>query len=386
MEEKEQKVGIADERETEESVEFVLGENIATLTDAKTKRKAVRKKTLIYALFIVVNAAVIVGMTLFEDRSGDIADGKKALALLGQNPLYTVLALVAFFVVVMTDALVFRLLVNKINGTCKKGACLKASLLGRYFDRITPWAIGGEPFQILYLKKSGLQAGEACAVTMARHAIRFFSTAIAVIALMAGFASRLHINVYVLVAAIISVCGGLVIPSFMLLCAFRPALGKKIAHGFVSFLHKLKIVKDKEKADKKIQNTVQEFLTGLKFLSANKSAIILISLGALIELFAMTSVPFFVMKALGGENIVYMDIFVMCLFVNYASSFAPTPGGAGIAELSFYAVFGSVIGGGLLFWAVLFWRICVFYIPVFVGFIVQTASTIRAIVRLKKQK
>ena len=113
MEEKEQKVGIADERETEESVEFVLGENIATLTDAKTKRKAVRKKTLIYALFIVVNAAVIVGMTLFEDRSGDIADGKKALALLGQNPLYTVLALVAFFVVVMTDALVFRLLVNK---------------------------------------------------------------------------------------------------------------------------------------------------------------------------------------------------------------------------------------------------------------------------------
>lgn len=383
--EREKTDAIGDERATEESAEFVLGENLGEMKNEKAKKKAIRKKTLLYILFIVVNAAVILGMTLFEDRSGDVADGRKALSLLGQNPLYTALAIGAFFLVVLADALVFRVLVKKIGGRTKPGACLKASLLGRYFDRVTPWAIGGEPFQIYYLKKSGLQAGQAAAVTMSRHAIRFFSTAIAVIALMAAFTARLHINIYVLVAAIVSVCIGLVIPSFMLLCAFRPAWGRKIASFLVGLLHKLKIVKDREKAENKIQKSVREFLTGLRFLSANKSAIVLIALGALFELFAMTSVPFFVIKAL-GNNADYMTIFVLCLFVNYAASFAPTPGGAGIAELSFYAVFGSVVGGGLLFWAVLFWRLCVFYIPVFVGFVTQTASTVTAIVRLKKNR
>ena len=377
---------IADVKETEESAEFVLGENLAEIKDEKKKKKAIKKKTLIYILFLVVSAAVIVGMILFEDRSGEPVDGKVALTLLGQNIPFTLLSFFAFFIMVTADAIVFRLLVKKLNASCSMASCLKISLLGRYFDRITPWAIGGEPFQILYFKKSGLSSGDACAVTMARHIIRFFSTAVAVIAIMASSAAKLDINIYVLIAAILSVAGGLVIPTFMLVCAFRPVVGRRIASFFIRLLHKMKIIKDKEKAEGKVQKTVSEFLTGLKFLSANKSAIVLITLGALIELFAMTSVPYFVMRALGKTEAVYWTVFVLCLFVNYSSSFAPTPGGAGIAELSFYTIFGSVIGGGLLFWAVLFWRVCVFYVPVFTGFAVQATSTVKEIVRLKRFK
>ena len=72
--------------------------------------------------------------------------------------------------------------------------------------------------------------------------------------------------------------------------------------------------------------------------------------------------------------------------MTYASSFAPTPGGAGIAELSFYAIFASVIGGEYLFWAVLFWRIAVFYVPVFIGFVMQTADSLYSIVSEGKKR
>ena len=115
--------------------------------------------------------------------------------------------------------------------------------------------------------------------------------------------------------------------------------------------------------------------------------IFLIGLCGLTEMFAYNSAPFFVLRALEVNDLSYWNVFVLCIYVNYASSFAPTPGGSGLAELSFYAIFASFIGGGQLFWAVLFWRIAIFYIPVFIGFVLQSTLSVRSLViNLKKRK
>ena len=359
-----------------------IAANVALIRDAEKKKKVVRKKILFYALFIVVSAAVITGMVLFEDRSGDMASGKEALRRLGEHPVYTAIAVLLYFVILLADTAVFFGLTRKISNRASLGASAKVSLLGRYFDKVTPWAIGGEPFQILFLKKRGLSGADACAVTMSRHIIRFFSTAIVVLAIIAF--SGVSANVYVVVAAIVSILGGLIIPTFMLVCAFRPTIGKKISDGVIGFLAKIKIIKYKEKAKKKVADLVTEFLSGVKYLSVNKSMIVLIAVAAIVEIFANSAAPYFVMKALGVQNVPFWDTFVKCLFVNHSASFVPTPGGSGIAELSFYAIFSSHVGEGMLFWTVLFWRIVVFYIPVFLGFIVSTVSSVAEIVRLKR--
>ena len=352
--------------------------------DAVLSVKKNKKKIFRYVFFILINVAVIIGMLIFEDKSGDKVAGSEAFFLLLKNPLYTVLALSMFFAIVVADTVVFRLLTKKINGNCRLSACVNVSFLGRYYDRVTPWAMGGEPFQIFYLGKNGLSTGDSCAVTMSRHIIRFFSVAVTVIIILA--ASRIATNVYVMVAAVLSVFAGLIIPVFMLICAFKPNIGFKIGNAIIGLLHKIKIVKNKEKACETMHKNVEEFLTGVRFLSANKSLIVVIGVCSLVELFANNSVPFFVMKALGVAEIEYWNIFVLCIFVNYASSFAPTPGGAGIAELSFYAIFAAHIDGGLLFWAVLFWRICIFYIPVFIGFTMTVVDSVKKIVSLSKKK
>ena len=235
-----------------------------------------------------------------------------------------------------------------------------------------------------YLKHGGLRTGQACAVTMSRHIIRFFSTAIVVIGVL--IASRISTNIWVMVVAIFSVLIGLIIPSFMLICAFRPRLGERIARWCLDLLYKLRIVKNYEKNWKKLQETVNHFLQGMKYLSSNKQVIALIAVAALVELFANNSVPFFVIRAYGNFDVAYWRTFVLCIFVSYASSFAPTPGGAGIAELSFYAIFAAFIEDGYLFWAVLTWRLAIFYVPVFVGFIIHLFDTVGAIVRTAKTK
>jgi uncharacterized protein (TIRG00374 family) len=356
-------------------------EGVSETKDERKKR--MRKKTLGYAAFIGINALVIIILLLVQDKNGDTVAGREAFALLGKNFWYTLCAFSVFFFIIFLDVIVFWTLMRKLHIEKRSIAtCINVSFLGRYYDRVTPWAMGGEPFQIFYLNKRGLSTGDSCAVTVSRHIIRFFTVAFAVIVILS--ASRISTNIYVMVAAIFSVLAGLVIPVFMLICAFNPKLGLKIGKGAINLLYKMKIVKNYDKAYEKMRDNVEQFLLGLKVLSMNRSLVFVIAVCALAEMFAYNSAPFFVMRALGVSTVPYWHTLVLCLFVNYASSFAPTPGGSGIAELSFYAIFAAYIGGGLLFWAVLFWRIAVFYIPVFIGFVMQIVSAVSGIVKAKR--
>lgn len=351
---------------------------------AAEKRKKKRNKILGHIGFILLNLLVVLILLIVEDKSGDTAAGITAIRKLGENWIYTLLALSMFFIIVFFDAVVFKTLIAKTGVKHQISLPIKVSFFGRYYDRITPWSMGGEPFQMAYLIKGGLNGAESCAVTMSRHIIRFFTTAVVVIAILV--CSRIATNIWVMVAAIVSVLCGLILPTFMLVCCFKPQLGHKIGKGAIGILYKLKLVKDYDKQLKKMEGTVNNFLQGMKYLSSNKKVIAVIAVASLVELFATNSIPFFVIRALDHPEITYWRTLVLCIFVTYASSFAPTPGGAGIAELSFYAIFAAYISGGYLFWAVLFWRIAIFYVPVAVGFVMQTVESITAIVRTGRQK
>ena len=259
------------------------------LTDEEKKRKKIRK-ILGYIGFFIINALVIAVLLIVEDKSGDTASGKEAFARLLGNWYYAILAFAMFFIIVTFDTIVFSLLIKKTGTKVKRsGLAIKVAYLGRYYDRITPWAIGGEPFQMAYLTRGGLKTGQSCAVTMSRHIIRFFTTAVLVIAIL--IASRIATSIWVMVVAIFSVLIGLIIPSFMLICAFRPRLGERIARFCLDVLYKLHIVKNYEKNWSKLQETVDHFLQGIKYLSSNKQVIILIAIGAIIELSATSSLP-----------------------------------------------------------------------------------------------
>lgn len=352
---------------------------------AKEKNNNVRKKILTAAFFLVVNVAVLLVLILTEDKSGNIADGQVVFSLLQKNALFTSLALLMYFVIVAGDVAVFFALLKKMGKNNCLGHALTVSILGRYYDRITPWSMGGEPFQMGYLISNGIGAGDSCAITMSRHILRFSVTAVAVIAILA--ASGIAATVWVMAVALLSILGGLVVPTFMLVCAFRPKIGFAIGRWVLRVGVKLKLIKDYQKAEDKMTEEVDKFLSGIRFLSANKAMIFLIGLCGLTEMFAYNSAPFFVLRALKVTDLSYWNILVLCIYVNYASSFAPTPGGSGLAELSFYAIFASFIGGGQLFWAVLFWRAAIFYIPVFIGFVLQSVLSVRSLVTaLKKRK
>ena len=65
-----------------------------------------------------------------------------------------------------------------------------------------------------------------------------------------------------------------------------------------------------------------------------------------------------------------LEILCKFILVELATKYIPIPGGTGVAEISFSALFASLFNDGTLFWAMLFWRIMNYFIYLFQGLII----------------
>ena len=64
----------------------------------------------------------------------------------------------------------------------------------------------------------------------------------------------------------------------------------------------------------------------------------------------------------------------------------PMPGGSGVAEFSFYAVFKLLIQDNFVFWALLIWRILTYYIYLIIGLMITVYNYAYGNRKLKKRR
>ncbi len=80
---------------------------------------------------------------------------------------------------------------------------------------------------------------------------------------------------------------------------------------------------------------------------------------------SLCSIPYFVLRAFGG-TMAWLPCFITTVAIYATVTFIPTPGNAGAAEGSFFAVF-SALSSGYVFWAMMAWRFFVYYIFIILG-------------------
>ena len=241
-------------------------------------------------------------------------------------------------------------------------------LLGKYYDCVTPAAIGGQPFQIYYMHKhSKLPSGTATTIPiigMVSSQIGFL-----IVAVLCFLIGSLTISNATLIA---TACFGLIFfafwPMMIMIATFLPNATKEIINVLVKFLAKIHIVKDKEKAINKIEFEVDEYAKSVKKILKTKGLFVkTIALSIGFNTF-IAAIPFFVLTAFGGE-VGFLPCFVTTMAVMSAICFVPTPGNAGAAEGTFFVVF-SALTEGYIFWAMLVWRFFSYYIYIIIGGII----------------
>lgn len=331
--------------------------------------KEVWKKPLLIILFIAINIAVI-AITAFSEF-GNSSNAAK-LEEVQVNYWWLLPAIACFLVAITLEIYKYVLMMREMTKNKEKfdkkkswKVARRTVLLGKYYDNITPAAIGGQPFQIYYMRKnSGMPIGVSTSIPvfgMVAGQLGFI-----VIALFCFLIGSATINNAMLIG---TACFGLLFYAFwpitIMIATFLPKATAELINKIVKFLAKIHLVKNEKATVAKVELEVNEYAKCVRRILKTKGLFlktVLLSIG-FNSLVAM--IPFFVLTAFGG-NVDFLPCFVTTVAVTSAVYFIPTPGNAGAAEGAFFIVF-SALSSGYVFWAMLVWRFFSYYIYILMG-------------------
>ena len=325
-----------------------------TAKEKPDSRKKKRFKQLLIILFVFVNIVIIYWTASKEfsrDKELDFSETTFHWWLL-------IPAVVAFVGALALDIYKYFILIRRF--TKKKDLRLSAQtvLLGRYYDNITPSAVGGQPFQIHHMIKSGVPSEYAAMIPV----IGFVSSQIAFVflsLLTLIFGSRLVISDVTYAASFFGIVLYAFAPVLILFFAIKPRAAKKLASGLLTFLHKIHIVRHLDTAEEKALGEIEKYAACIRHVLKNKKFTLKIMAMSVAYQLLFFSIPFLVLTAFGGE-VNYLSAMMTAISIQTAISFIPTPGNVGVAEGTFYLVFAS-LGSGNTFWAMLIWRFFSYY-------------------------
>ena len=246
----------------------------------------------------------------------------------------------------------------------------KLQMVTFFFNAITPFSTGGQPFQIYSLKKNGLKLSDGTNVIVQESIIHQLSI------ILIGFLA-LILNLFLNICDINSVLFWLLLTGFLLnvgvlIILFIVSYKKKFNQFLINFgikiLIKLKLIKDKEKTINKWNDAIESFNEGSKSLLISKKRFIKLILINCLALVSLYIVPLLILFSLG--NFTYfngIDAVVMISFVSIISVYVPLPGGIGGQEYLFILFFGTYLIDPLLGSVMILWRFLTYYFPLIIG-------------------
>lgn len=333
----------------------------------KAKKKKLRK-IILTILFIAFSAGVIIATAVNEFSGSNEAADLKDVHL---NGWLLIPATICFLIMIFLEYGKYALMISKSTpkGTFSRRELWKLSfrtvMLGRYYDNITPAAVGGQPAQILQMRKTGkISNGMATAIPIFSMISGQFTFLLIAIPCFI-FSGILFQYPLLTTAAWIGLLFFAFWPVMVLGTMFFPKPTAKIINLIVRFFAKIKIIKNRDEAVKKVEKEVADYAENVKLIIKKPGVGGWVMVMSFFSNIFLSFIPYFVLIAFGGD-IDFGECFLMTTAVRAAVYFAPTPGNAGVAEGTFYIVF-SRLSTGYVFWAMMLWRLFSYYIYIIVG-------------------
>lgn len=337
-----------------------------------TKQKKTATKYSAYLLIVL--SILWVGFVIYQTIEQDLQNLSFADFFLVAGDFleqwpYLLLALGMILVVILSGAIKFSVMIHAKTGKWAIRDAIRLPIVGKYYENITPYGAGGQPYQIYHLRKTGMSLGQATALPIINYA--FMRLTFGIVSLIFFILFPTVVTGWIRIAGYVGIVVSSIIPVAFIGITLSPKATKQILRFIAWMLQKLRI----KKADffmEKLSSTTQHYQDAIAEFRYNKTVLGVNFYLSMLSHIAMASIAFFVMKATPSSQLLIADfnyLHVTAMFL-YAANFIaiiPTPGGSGAAEFSFVSLFAFYISGTYLVWAMLFWRFFSFYFIIFLG-------------------
>ncbi len=277
------------------------------------------------------------------------------------NLYYLCGAVVCMMLYWLSDAFIIKAIFELAKIRQSFFSFLKLTMIGQYYNLITPFSSGGQPAQVLTMTNDyKIPLGVATSITvnkfMVYHVvITTFPLLMLILKPYFIFGQNVLSKTLIFTGLGINILGILAI---FTIC-YNSKIVEKIVLAILKILNKFKLAKKIQPAA--VISHIKEYKTSLNTFLTNKKTLLLVSVYTLIQITVYFSVTYFIYLSLGLSQASLLDILAVQSLLYMAVNIVPTPGNAGASEGFFFLIFGIIFPSKILLYAIILWRLVIYY-------------------------
>ena len=326
---------------------------------------------------VLLPIAVLALFALLDPNTRNLADVMDDI-----DPWWFLAAVGSMLFYYFFDTLMFQLAAKYMGLKHSFSESLLTTMFGLFYSAITPLQAGGQPAQVVQLRRYGISVGLSTSVLVLKFlAYQFSITLLGTLGFLFLGRDVLEGGVTMI---ILYVTGYLFYFGTVVLCFLalkKPEWLHRMGDRFISFLARKRILKKQGKADSlhaEWERVICEYGRAADFALGEKLGMFYIWLASMGTAVSYMAVTYFLYRGMGysGYSLFYVVLLQCLLYIGV--SFLPVPGGSVASEGGFYLVFSKLFEGASRFPAVLLWRGITYYLTILLGMLAVVIEGLRS--------
>lgn len=292
------------------------------------------------ALFLIV----VFALTLWSVFGGE--DLQQVAAYLREaDPTYIFPAILCVVLFILGESLVISFLLRSLGVRVPRGHCCFYSFIGFFYSSITPSASGGQPMQVVAMRKDDVPVAVSTvvlAIVTITYKLVLVLIGLGVMLLRppSVIAHLQSVNGLIYLGMALNV--GCI--ALLLLLVFHPSLIRRTAEGCLSIIERFHPLRHPEKLRARLSDMASQYTGTADYYRTHKRVILIVFLITLAQRVILFGVTWLTYRAfdLSGESM--MTLVLLQAMISVAVDMLPLPGGMGISENLFLEIFSCIFG------------------------------------------
>ncbi len=272
---------------------------------------------------------------------------------------------------VSAEGLMICYLLRNTGSEIKPLRCVEYSFIGFFFSGLTPSATGGQPMQLYYMKKDGIDLSVSSVVLMVVATIYKFVLVITAVGIYIFWRNPLkeYLKGYYWLF-FLGLFLNVLLVALLLMVMCVPEIIRGILYKAEKLLVRIKILKASEDRKTKIDQFLDSYTRTVCYLKDHKKVIGVTILGTFLQRSCMFVLTYVIYHGMGLKGTGAVTIILLQASIYIAVDMLPLPGAQGITEAMYRTVFADIFHGSYLLTSVCITRGISFYFIMIVSAVV----------------
>ncbi len=293
------------------------------------------------------------------------------------NNNYIAFGIALTLLFICSESMIICYLMHTIKHSVSLIRCIMYSFVGFFFSAVTPSATGGQPMQILWMKRDDINVASSTIVLMIVTAT--YKTVLLLMSVIATIIVWKDISSYsssIWVLLLIGILCNVSFVLFLVMAVFRQAWLTNMIGKTIFWLGKYRIIRNREKWLRKLWKTLNNYNKSAEYLKVNKPVLFHVFLITMFQRLSLFAVTYVVYRAFGLQGASAIEIIALQTIIALAVDSLPLPGAMGASESSFLLIFLGIFGEEFVLPGMLLSRGITYYFMILISAVITLVSHI----------